>query len=507
MNAAVPENRVRAESWIFAILAAEIIALNIFWAPISLDFAHFAFCDNGANLTLQYLIAHGYRPTIDFAYLYGLLPVLIGRAWFAIVGLTPFACQLLIFLCGLGIVFAFARIAAALRFHGIAIVILIVTLWFGIHPDYPALAQAFEALLLALALSSQALDDRKSALILASLAIFAKPSMGYLYGLLLVVIWFARSSAALRRSRLFPEVVLPVGITVSACAIVLSAFYGPVAVIRTVLPTEGLSTYRMQNFGFFMGSGRRFWDPAQNAWAVAAFGPLGLWIAASIFLTCAAFAAAYRLWRRSDDRDHTAEIRDEIILTCFVLHAAFVCLFFGNQWSWIYYSYFLVIGVASAADTGPIARRAGIAICLIGALSGSGVSYAVSNLWMTRKATPVTAQMWSQSSRAAEWSNVINITSGHRTTILDTKGAAELIFPGFQPPVSLYLDPGLMLQSDIDRKVRQLADSDLVVVPLGPVTCGEIPRAPEIQKAMLDFEPIVSGQYFVVYRHTTPSAQ
>lgn len=51
MRAAVSGELSRRELHIFAILAAEIIALNILWAPATLDFAHFAFCDSGANLS------------------------------------------------------------------------------------------------------------------------------------------------------------------------------------------------------------------------------------------------------------------------------------------------------------------------------------------------------------------------------------------------------------------------------------------------------------------------
>ena len=492
---------------LFATMTVELIAITILERPLEFDFSHVAFCDPGANLSIQSLISHGYSPALDFGYHYGLLPILIGWIWFAITGLTPFGYELLSLACGLGIAFAFARIASALDFHPIAIVLLLLTLWFSIHPNYPSIAHASEALLLAMALSEQALERRRSALILATVAVFAKPSMGYVYGALLIVIWFARTPAKSRRSRFLPELVTPAGITAAAFAIVLSVFYGPAELVRTVFPLEGAAAYRVLNYGFFTGSGRAFWDPAHNSWTLYAFGPAGLWIAATAFLACAAFGAASRLWPGSDDSSRQTNLRDEIILTCFILHAAFVCLFFGNQWSWFYYSYFLIIGVAAAVDTGPVARRAGIAICLIGALSGFGVSHSVLHRWRTRDASAVTAWMWSQPEQATEWNDVLNLTRGHRTTILDTKGAAELMFPQFQPPVSLYLDPGLMLPSDIDRKVQQLADSDLVVVPINIATCGGIPDSPRIHVAMSSFALIFSGHYFVVYRRKQQSTR
>lgn len=508
MKAAVPRNRrLRTESWLFAIIAAEIIALNILWAPITLDFGHFAFCDNGANLTLQYLISHGYRPTIDFAYPYGLLPVLLGRIWFAVVGTSPVALQILILLCELGMGFAFARIAAALRLNGISITIILITLWFSIHPNYPSITHSSEALLLTLALSEQASRERTRALMFATAAVFAKPSMGYVYLAWMVVLWFRRTPRSERRECFLSEVFTPVAVTGAVCGAALSAIYGLRVLIRTLFPIEGAGVYKALNDGFFSGSGRLFWDPSHNSVLSYLFGPAGLWIFATIFLAYAAFGSARRIWLEPDSNNTPERIRDEIILTCFLLHAAFVCVFFGNQASWFYYSYFLVIGVAVAAGLGTVGRRTGFAVCCLGALSLFGATLAILRDWKTQRPRAVTARLWSPHAEAAEWSRVLRVTNGTHATILDTKGAAELIFPQFQPPTSLYLDRGLMRQSEIDRKVRQLADSDLVVVPLGPATCGGIPRAPEIQDEMRSFESIFSGQYFDVYRHTTPGAK
>lgn len=63
----------------FALFGVEIILFSIAWLPHAMSLNAYAFCDWGSNLTLQYLVSHGYRPTIDFAYLYGLLAVLSGQ--------------------------------------------------------------------------------------------------------------------------------------------------------------------------------------------------------------------------------------------------------------------------------------------------------------------------------------------------------------------------------------------------------------------------------------------
>lgn len=501
MNAAVPRNRrLRTESSVFAILAAEIIALNILWAPVTLDFGHFAFCDNGANLTLQYLISHGYRPTIDFAYPYGLLPIFLGRIWFAIAGSSPITFQILILFCELEMGLAFARIVSALCLDGVSISIVIITLWFSIHPNYPSIAHVSEALLLSLALSEQAFGRSKFAMMYATAAVFAKPTMGYVYLGWLVLLWFRRMARADRRDHLLSEVAIPIAVTGVACTAVLSAAYGPVALIHTIVPLAGAASYKKLDYGFFTGSGRLFWEPSHNSTLSFLFGASGLWICATIFLACAAVTATKRIWL--DPNNSPERKRDEIILTCFVLHIAFVCLFFGNQWSWFYYSYFLAIGVAAAAGLGTISRRVGFAICCIGFLSLLGATLAVLSEWSTQRPRPATAWLWAPREQAREWSHVLDLARNTNAAILDTNGGAELMFPRFLRPVTLYLYPGLMRSAEVDRKTRQLAGAELVVVPIGIAACSGIPDSPEIRTAMRDFEPRFSGQFFVVYQRT-----
>lgn len=69
---------------IFLLFAIEILAIDFLKLPDIMAWDHYAFCDAGANLTLQYVTSHGLRPTIDFGYNYGLLPILAGRIWFGI---------------------------------------------------------------------------------------------------------------------------------------------------------------------------------------------------------------------------------------------------------------------------------------------------------------------------------------------------------------------------------------------------------------------------------------
>src|SRR5277367_4982056 len=140
---------------LFLLFAIEIVAIDFLRLPESMAFDSYAFCDNGANLTLQYLVSHGLTPAIDFGYHYGLLPILIGRIWFAMAGHTPVAYQAFTIACGLAIAAAIARIAASLRFNANSLALTAITLGFAARTIYPSMAQALKAALLSRALADQ----------------------------------------------------------------------------------------------------------------------------------------------------------------------------------------------------------------------------------------------------------------------------------------------------------------------------------------------------------------
>ncbi|HYB90085.1 MAG TPA: hypothetical protein VEC38_03475 [Candidatus Binataceae bacterium] len=493
-------------SRLFAIFAVEIVALNILWLPVSLDFSHFAFCDNGANLTAQFLISHGYLPTIDFGYHYGLLPLLIGRLWFGLFGPSAFAYQALMLACGLLIALALARIAAHLRLGRFGLALMVIALGFAVRASYPSLAQAVEAVLLSSALAEQAAGRRARALGFACAAVFAKPSMGFVYGALLSALVLIDAYQTNRRPRTLARFAIPAAVTGIALAVVLAGLYGPAVLVRTVLPIGGAAAYRALNFGFFTGAGREFWNPSGLSWMYYLLDVAGFWLSASVFLIGGGIVALIRWTAASSTPDIMVRRRDEIILTCAAVHVAFVLLIFGNRWSWIYYSYFLVAGVAAAADFSAWRRRISLVLCVLATLAWTDQIYWLHRWWQVRQPDAMTARLWSTADERDEWTTVLGEARGRRAAILDTKGAAELMFPEFENPVSLYLDPGWMNATEIQRKVAQISAANLVVVPMGIAACSGIPDAPEIRAAMTGFAPIFSGRHFVVYRRTPPQA-
>ncbi len=492
-----------AALFIFIVLAIEILAIDFCRLPEIMAFDAYAFCDNGANLTVQYLVSHGLRPTIDFGYHYGLLPILVGRIWFAIAGRTPLAYQALMVACDLVIVSAIARIAATLRFGATSLTLTAITLGFAVRASYPSLAHGSEAALLSCALAEQSAGKHSRALVFAGAAAFTKPSMGYVYSALLLALACRNLSGESVMTRAL-RVIAPAVVTSIVIAAILAALYGPAALIHTVVPLEGAAAYRALHYGFFGDSGRQFWDPRALSWLYYAIDVSGFWIVGTVFLICSGVAATFYLATAAADSG-LAPRRNEIIATCAVLHVAFVGLFFGNQWSWIYYAYFLTVGLAAAAGASAIQRRITLGLCVLGIIAWTDVVFWEMRWWQTRERDAVTAGLWAAPDERDEWQKVLDTVHMQRTVMLDTKGAIELIAPGFEKPVSLYLDFGLMAPAEIQRKLEQISGAQMVVVPGGGIeACRGIPAAPEFDTALKSFEPRLKGKFFDIYQRPGP---
>jgi len=483
---------------IFILFAIELLAIALLKLPEILSFDSYGFCDAGANLTVQHLVSQGLTPAVDFGYHYGLLPILVGRIWFAIAGRTPLAYQALMLACDLVMASAIARIAATLRFGATSLALSAITLGFVVRASYPSLAQGLEAVLLLCGLAEQTTGKHSRALVFAGAAAFTKPSMGYVYSVLLIGLACLHLRGESLAARIV-RVIAPAAMTSIAIAAILAAWYGPAALIRTLLPLGGATAYRSLHFGFF-GSGREFWDPHDLPWIFYLVDISGFWIMGTLFLICSGVAAVLYLARPADEGVLETR-RNETIATCAVLHLAFIALFFGNQWSWFYYAYFLTVGVAAAAGATAIQQRVTIGLCVLGIAAWTDVVVSELRWWQTRERDAVTAGLWASTNERDEWQKVLDAARAQRAVILDTKGAIELLVPGFEKPVTLYLDPGWIVPADIQRKVQQISDAQIVVVPIGGIeACEGVPAGPEFDTALKRFEPRMKGKFFDVYQ-------
>jgi hypothetical protein len=484
-----------SEAQLFIIFAAGLLAIDIARRPSDMFFDRFAFFDNGANLTLQYLTSIGYRPAIDFGYHYGLLAALIGRVWFGCLSATPSAYQWLMLTGGVLFAWALARIFAGRKIGGAGLALLIVSLGFAFQSNYPNLAHCVEAVILAHAVAAQIRGSNRTALALVTIAVFVKPSMGYVFGgllLLLNALEILREDGAFRD---FVAMIVPSAIIFGVLSVALISAYGGRSFLFTIVPIEGVSLYRAVHFGFINGPGRYLWNPAGRPLVLYFTDIPGFWMASTVYLEIAAIA---QTWKYVCEK--RLERSGEVIITCAILHLAFMFLFFGSGASWIYYSYLLAIGCGLATEMGTGWRLAAVPLCVLALLSWSGIAAFNYRQWKTTSPGPMTAGLWAPPAEAIEWNTVAGLAHQEKMVVVDTKGAVELMFPEFGRPVSMFLDPGLMTKEDVARKAAQISGASAFVVPQTVLEYGGLPDAPEIAAAMKDFDLEWKGNFFEVYR-------
>jgi hypothetical protein len=529
-TASTPGKLAISKWWfLFAILTAETFALFVVRLAGTLQFDNFAFFDTGANLTVQSLISHGYRPTIDFVYHYGLLPLLFGRIWFSIFGLTPFACVAAMALLDILIIWGFVRFMANIKMNLAGILMILLTGPLTIPSSFLNLTHGIEPVFLLHALAYQAGGNRRRALALAAACLFIKPSMAYFFGLVLVgfmVFDYLRDSS--QQLQVIVADIYPAALIIVAVVVILVGYFGPAPVIGSMIPSEGLAMYHAQGFGFFNGAGRSFLAPSGAPWLYYFANIAGPWMVYTIVLVVASLTVLCRalVYVTTDRTDRTPEI----IISCAVLHLSFIFFFFGNQLSWLYYFYIPVLGLATAARLGigweiliaclafalPVTKvdkgiiqhfafargensaNAGSSSASLPAIPALPVEPSFTyQLWFTTFRSAETAGLWVAPDERTEWIRVLAITRGHRTAILEYYGCADLLFPQFSSPVTLFLVPGTPAK-DISRKISQLQTSSMIVMPKWHRGIfNDIPAISDLVRH--DFVPAFQGAWFIVY--------
>lgn len=479
------------------VLIAGVIALDSCQLPEALNFPCYAFGDCGANFTAQYLVAHGARPAVDFGFHYGLLSLLFGRVWFGLVGSTPYAYVAANFVVNLAIVWALARFARALDLGAEGKLLILAGLGYATYfQPYPDFAHMMEAALLVWALAEQARGARLNAIALAALAALAKPTMAYLYGAILIGLsWLegARAKSEPRR-RQWLRLVRRGALVGTVAAALLATVYGPEALVHTVLPLAGARAYRDLGFGFFSQGNFRVFMPGTRYWLAsgAAFWALG-----GAYLLWYGARSLWSLWMRDEDfAEHAAEVTG----SCAVMQLSFVMFFFANAWSWFYYSYLIVIGAAAATRRSATARAGALLLCAFALLGyRTTVSWTLHD-WIVSRPSAETAGLWAPPDMRAEWSHVLELTHGRRSAVLARLGAAALMFPQFEPPVSWVLVPGLATQGDVRRKAKQISKASMVVLSTLYAWPGGVPPFVPLREALDRFHPIYAGRFFSVLK-------
>jgi hypothetical protein len=491
-----PPLRLRTLTILFM---AESLALALLQLPLSLGFETFAVLDQGANLTVQNLLDRGLIPTIDFGYPYGMLPVLAGRAWFAILGRTPqaYAASMLIF--DLLIAWGLARCAYSLSAGPAGIALILCTMSAATLGSYINLTHAIEATLICHALAEHAAGRRSRALTLLTVALFAKPVMAYLYGLLLVLL-IVRASGI----RGLVRAAIPASIVGALLVMALAAWFGPAPVVNSLLPLRGAAVYKGLNYGFFFGRGRDFWFPAGVRPRHYIFTPAGHYLVGSVVLAAAAASSAWRLARRLAARD---DLNAEVVACCGIMHVLFLTMFYADRMSYTYYYYILIIGLVALAARG--GRRA-LVIALVAAAAWVGNKDMVNWVrlqWRDSSPSAETFGLWTDADSREEWRQVRRILGNKPGSFITGGGGClELFVPQFAPAENAFLVTGWVLPAELRRKLRQVADAEVVVIyPFTKRSSNPTPPGP-FREVLADFDLVWSGDRYLVYERRHPPA-
>ena len=138
-------------------------------------------------MAIQDLISRGYRPGIDFGYLYGLLPLLVGRIWYGLAGLSPETFRVQVMACTIFTAWGMARFAAHDRVGLVGIMLIALAIPDLLLVTYIGLVQSLEQALLVNALAEQARGRRGTALALLTACCFVKPSLAVVQGFAVVI--------------------------------------------------------------------------------------------------------------------------------------------------------------------------------------------------------------------------------------------------------------------------------------------------------------------------------
>jgi hypothetical protein len=489
--------------WLWCLFVIEVLVNAAVSTPRVLALDFWALGDSGANLTAHYLLTKGYRPAVDFGYPYGLLPLVFERLWFGLWGASPASCWAAMLVCEALIALGLARFCLGLRLGWYGVALIALTIPISIMPDYSNLANAMEAAAIANALAQLAWGRRRHALVWAVLAIFCKPAMGYFLGLALlcgmIVQGGMRSGASVRQ--LIGDLV-PAGLVATAIAVALTAIFGLRPLVDTLLPLSGMRAYRAAHFSFF-GEGRNFWAPGGVRWTYYVGTEAGFWIAATVLLLSGAVACAVQGLRLANFDDWRRRAL-EVVLTCAVLHLAFIAVLWPKSWDWFYYAYVLTMGVAALAAFGRMFAVPLAAVCVL-ALAGQKVSVqALSNLWHTTTPSADTGGLWASADERSEWRAMMNLAQrqGDRAIVMSHDGAAPLLFPGFVEPVSFFLYPGIPLGGEIAREAASLDGARLVVFPKSQelaVDRGVLARWPQEHPGNQVLRQVWRGEFFEAY--------
>ncbi|MEK7832371.1 MAG: hypothetical protein AAB401_14865 [Acidobacteriota bacterium] len=512
------EEHKQSGLWFLAVLLLLHAAIFLVQLPTIYEFANFVFFDPGVTLRTDKLIEQGFIPTVDFGYPYSLLPLMLGRAFFALAGRTPAAYILFMFLAEAAILFGLWRLAK--QSGWLIAAFLIAAMPHAIIPVYVHLTHPLEAALIVHTVADLAGGRRARALAIATVCLFVKPAMAYVLGFLIIVLAIVQLVRQRENVKTFFYFLRPAIFTGAACLAISSAYFGLKPTISALIPTNGAQSYKALGFGFF-ANGKTFWLPKlTGATQFAKYysqTPAGFWIVCTLLIAIFGLVSLWNSIKVFSTKTHEEARRkpgsiislfvssscgfvgerQETLIVIAVCHFTFLFTFFGWPGSWTYYSSLLVAGVAlglSAFRVRPVVIVAMILIALAGNVERFQITV---NAWKWMKRSPESAGLWAFQNQRDEWTHA-RALAGDRRIFYFNNGCAELLYPNIDSPVSFFLSPDQQAPIEFDR-IRQQLDQATIVVTFNQATVLDPWNWPEFSAQREKFEETWRGVYLTVH--------
>ena len=464
----------RAAGGYFRWFAAVLIASMAVHFAVVYNFQFFAFYDPGTAFHGLALLDKGYVPTVDFGYTHGLLSLEFSRAWMGVFGRTPGAFVAAVVALQLVIAWGLARLAVRFALSRRGMVLFCLLLPWAVIPDYLTLTHPLEAALLVHALAEHAAERRSRALAILTATLFVKPSMAYVYGLILVI-WMVRE--AWTREDLFTsgkiarivKGLVPAAIVGAVAGAFVLWRYGVVPVKNTLFAVAGVSAYKETNFGLFLGDGREFWLPTSpekttGVWAADFIlhyltGPAAIWLIAVLVLILVGGFNLMAFWKNRRQKNATTEV----LVTLALLHTAFLLLFYGWKMSWTYYAYMPLFALAAIISRLNVHRRVYVTLVVLGVLCHMRSMGTAMAAWFGGIRTAETSGLFAWGNHATSFREVLTQTAGKKTLLM-TNGYPFDLPPNVTIPDAWFPEAGIATPAEVTRVREQALASEYVIV-------------------------------------------
>jgi hypothetical protein len=457
----------RAVTHFFLILTEFLFIYALSW-PIVFSLDLWVFKDRGSLLNLDYLLEKHFRLGVDTYYAYGLLPVLLqhllfaafGRGHWPMIGCAVVALVLLAAFCAL-----LLRYLPEQKIWGL-IFIAISPIFLWVNPNFPSSLLQLSILFALLFVLERRLDI---AMAVAAVGCLSVPSLSLVLTALLlfliVVDWWITTnhSPAYLVRQLAPGVS-----TYVLLVVVLIIIYGYQSVLATALPVQGMQHYQAMHYSVW-----DFLHPPGDSLQKKIGYTLGTrvaWWASStvVLLVLGGLAAEKMIRQRALDPQNT------FIALCAILQGVFAFLAYGSHGQHVIYDPLLAAGMLiglSRLPSGSFRKTLLVLFVGLGILSHSSQAYKTWWAWKDTRPYIVGGSIfYAEPAWAAEWSNIVEISTRRKLVLLSYGTGVHHYFPTIQTADAWFLQPGQLFPADEQRLLFKMDEAEVVVEDLSSPT-------------------------------------